>query len=170
MARGRRDRDRVKEKRFRLWLVEHEKVLSAAIRIQRVARGKAGRIAARATLYRRVHAINIQRVWRGYFARKDLLNIYALRYDPLKHRNLQGVCHCGTAQVASIVTSIPFGCLLLCVDSIQCWYRGIVDRIYVEDLKLERAEEAAHRQNREDEFVEAEGANTDGSLCRRKRL
>jgi hypothetical protein len=70
----------VQAKRFRLWLVEHEKVLAACLHVQRVMRGKLGRIKARSTLYRRVHATNIQRVWRGFFTRKELLNVYATRY------------------------------------------------------------------------------------------
>lgn len=69
----------VKERRFRLWATEHEKVLCAALAIQRVARGMMGRIRARATLHRRFHVINIQRVWKGYQARKFYLNFFAIR-------------------------------------------------------------------------------------------
>ncbi len=80
VARSKIARDRVSEMRFRLWLVEHEKVLCAAVHIQRVARGKMGRIAARITWHRRVHAINIQRVWRGFITRKRLLDLKAVRF------------------------------------------------------------------------------------------
>jgi hypothetical protein len=78
-VRGKLDRDRTQEKRFRLWLVEHEKVLAACVHVQRVIRGKLGRIAARTTLFRRVHVVNIQRVWKGYRVRKQVTDMYATR-------------------------------------------------------------------------------------------
>ena len=44
------------------------------------------------------------------------------------------------------------------LSRIQAWYKGCVDRAMVEDLKLERAEEAIQRQNLEDDVVDLAGA------------
>ncbi len=108
VARGKRDRDYVKEKRFRLWMVQHERVLAACLHIQRVARGKAGRIAARETLKRRIHAINIQRVWKGYITRKELLNVYALRYG-LCLAKCHSPCECPATIPRALVGVSPLG-------------------------------------------------------------
>jgi hypothetical protein len=69
----------VRERRFRLWAIEHETVFRAALLIQRMARGMVGRIRARSTLYRRQHAINIQRIWKGFQARRLFLNLFATK-------------------------------------------------------------------------------------------
>lgn len=79
VARRRFGQNIVKERRFRLWAMEHEKVFIATLLLQRVARGMMGRIRARATWARRKHAINIQRVWKGYLARQLYLAIFAIR-------------------------------------------------------------------------------------------
>ena len=70
----------VKERRFRLWAQEHEDVFRAALLLQRVARGMMGRIKARKTIVRRKHAIDIQRVWKGYLARRNYLQLFAIRF------------------------------------------------------------------------------------------
>ena len=69
----------MKERRFRLWAMEHEKVFIASLLLQRVARGMMGRIRARKTWARRKHAVDIQRVWKGYKARQNYLHFFALQ-------------------------------------------------------------------------------------------